>query len=105
MRRQAAAISAGRSGQRLSLPPARDELHRLAQTLNAMLDRLESALERERRFVAEAGHELRTPLAMLRLELDLALARPRPPEDLRAALLSASEEVERLTGLAEELLR
>lgn len=104
MRRQAAAISARHSGERLALTPAHDELRRLAQTLNAMLDRLESTLLRERRFIAEASHELRTPLALLRVELDLALARPRPPDELRAALVSASEEAERLTRLAEELL-
>ncbi len=104
MRRQAATISAADTTTRLPLPAARDEMHRLGTTLNAMLDRLEAAATRERDFVAEAGHELRTPLALLRMELDLALARPRPPEELVTALQSASEEVERLTVLAEDLL-
>src|SRR5207302_1579771 len=65
MRRRAAAISADRPGERLPVPPTGDELERLGTTLNGMLARLESALERERGFVAEAGHELRTPLALL----------------------------------------
>ncbi|MGH3368772.1 MAG: ATP-binding protein [Nocardioidaceae bacterium] len=104
MRQHAANISARSSGERLPLPPSRDELHALGLTLNAMLDRLEGALERERRFVAEASHELRTPLALLRMELDLALSRPRSAEEMQAALQSANEEVTRLTRLAEDLL-
>lgn len=104
MRQRAAAISADSSKDRLPLPAARDELHRLGRTLNAMLDRLDDGLDRERRFVAEASHELRTPLALLRMELDLALSRPRDADELRAALRSASEEVDRLTRLSEQLL-
>jgi signal transduction histidine kinase len=104
MRRQAATISAVDTTTRLPLPAAHDEMYRLGITLNEMLDRLETAATRERDFVAEASHELRTPLALLRMELDLALVRPRSPEDLLSALRSASEEVERLTVLAEDLL-
>lgn len=104
MRQQAASISARSSAERLRVPAARDEIHRLGVTLNAMLDRLDSALKRERRFVAEASHEVRTPLALLRMELDLALSRPRTADELVAALKSADEEVERLTKLAENLL-
>ncbi len=104
MRRQAATISALDPQTRLPLPVAHDEMYRLGTTLNAMLDRLDAAAARERDFVAEAGHELRTPLALLRIELDLALDRRRSPAELLAALRSASEEVERLTGLAEDLL-
>jgi signal transduction histidine kinase len=104
MRREAAEISASSSGRRLPLPESRDEVRRLAETLNEMLARLDEGLERERRFVADAGHELRTPLASLRAELEVALRRPRTWEELEAALRSASEEVERLVQLAEDLL-
>ncbi len=104
MRRRAAEISSDRADRRLPLPPARDEIHRLGETLNDMLDRLEEGLARERRFVADASHELRTPLASLRTELELALRRPRSHEELTVALRSASEEVERLVRLAEDLL-
>jgi signal transduction histidine kinase len=104
MRRHAEAISAHSSGERLPLPVARDEIHQLGLTLNQMLDRLETGLRRERRFVAEASHELRTPLALLKLELDLALAQPRPADELVAALRSADEEVDRLTRLSDDLL-
>ena len=104
MRRRAAAISGVTPGVRLPVPRSGDELARLAETLNAMLGRLEASLEHERRFVADASHELRTPLALLRTELELALRRPRRPEELEAALRSAAEETERLTALAEDLL-
>ncbi len=104
MSRQAAEISATDTGTRLPVPPADDEIRRLGETLNEMLDRLETALEHERRFVADASHELRTPLGMLRTELELALRRERSAEELRAALVSASEETDRLARLAEDLL-
>ena len=104
LRRRADAITLERSGERLPLPEAEDELHRLAETLNAMLDRIEASLERERVFVADASHELRTPLAILRAELELARRPERTPDQLRAALASASEEVDRLSRLAEDLL-
>jgi signal transduction histidine kinase len=104
MRREAEAVSATERGRRLTLTPANDELRRLGETLNQMLARLEAALDRERRFVADASHELRTPLAMLRAELDLALRRERTPDELARAVRSAAEETDRLTRLAEDLL-
>jgi signal transduction histidine kinase len=104
MRRRAALVSAEGRAQRLPVPPARDELHRLGETLNEMIARLEAAFERERTFVADASHELRTPLAILRTELELALRRGRTEEELRRALESAVEETDRLSALAEDLL-
>lgn len=104
MRVRAESISAESSGERLPIPEAQDEVRRLGLTLNEMLDRLDEGIQRERRFVAEASHELRTPLALLRMELDLALSRSRTNEELVAAVGSASEEVDRLTRLARDLL-
>ena len=104
MRARAAEISAAEPDQRLPVPPTRDEVARLGTTLNEMLERLGEALEHERAFVADASHELRTPLAILRTELELALAEGRSPEELRAALASAAEETDRLTQLSEDLL-
>jgi signal transduction histidine kinase len=103
LRKRAEAVHPGEPG-RLPVPPAGDEVSRLALTLNEMLDRLQAAVEHERRFVADASHELRTPLALLRTELDLALRRPRSREELESALRSAADETQRLTRLADGLL-
>ena len=104
MRRRAAGMSGGAAGQRLPLPPGNDEIARLGRTLNELLARVHATLERERAFVANASHELRTPLALLRTELELAVRRPRPVDDLTSAINSAAEEVDRLIRLAEDLL-
>ncbi len=103
MRARASTISSRSAGERLPVPPAA-ELHRLAMTLNAMLDRLDEGLDRERRFVADASHELRTPLALLLIEVELALSGSRAPDELREALSSVEEEVRRLIDLSEDLL-
>jgi signal transduction histidine kinase len=103
LRRRAEAVHPGGSS-RLPVSPARDEVSRLAQTLNEMLARLQEAVEHERRFVADASHELRTPLALLQTELDLALRRPRSREELDRALRSAAVETQRLSRLADDLL-
>jgi signal transduction histidine kinase len=104
MRAEAAAISASEPGRRLPVPAARDEISRLGETLNAMLDELEAALERERAFVADASDELRTPIALLKAELELALRRPRTEAELDDALRSAAAEADRLALLADDLL-
>ena len=104
MRRRAAAITARTPERRLPVPPAKDDLSRLARTLNDMLTRLAAALEHERRFVDDASHELRTPLALLRTEVEIALRQPRSQAELEQALRSVAEETERLSQLAEDLL-
>jgi len=104
MRRRAAAISAGEPGQRLPVPPVNDEVGRLGVTLNAMLGRIEEAFARERAFVSDASHELRSPLAILKTELELALRAGRSPAQLRDAVASAAGETDRLAQLAEDLL-
>jgi signal transduction histidine kinase len=103
LRRRAESVTPGEPSH-LPVPEARDEISRLARTLNEMLTRLHAAFEHERRFVADASHELRTPLALLRTELDLALRRPRSREELESALRSAAEETQRLSRLADDLL-
>ncbi len=103
LRRRAEAVTPGEPST-LPVPPAGDEVSRLAVTLNEMLARLQAAVEHERRFLADASHELRTPLALLRTELDLALRRPRSREELESALRSAAEETQRLSRLADDLL-
>jgi two-component system OmpR family sensor kinase len=103
MRRRAASMTPASPGL-LPVSPARDEISRLAVTLNDMISRLHAALEHERRFVADASHELRTPVALLRTELELALRRPRSAEELTLAIRSALDETVRLSRLADDLL-
>jgi two-component system, OmpR family, sensor kinase len=104
MRRRAGEISQLGSGTRLPVAGGRDEIAQLGVTLNEMLDRLEQSAQRERGFVANASHELRTPLALLRGELELALQEGRSPAELRAAIVAAAEETDRLAQLADDLL-
>lgn len=104
IRERAEQISLAASGERVPTPAAQDEIRELAETLNAMLARIERGIERERVFVADASHELRTPLANLSAELELAGRPGRGEADLRGAIASGAEEVERLSSLAEDLL-
>lgn len=81
-----------------------DELTRLVHTFNRLLHRIGEAAERERQFLADASHELRSPLALMRAELEWTLLRPRSPEDTKSALVSLQGQVERLIDLSDELL-
>lgn len=101
---QARRIGAAHRDERLPHPGTRDEIGRLVDTLNDMLARLTDSVAAQRRFTADASHELRSPMSRLRTELELALRRPRDPAFYVATLHSALEEVERLTLLVEELL-
>jgi heavy metal sensor kinase len=104
MRLRAERITERQLSERLPVPEAADEIAALGRTLNAMLDRVEAAVARERRVVSDASHELRTPLTTLRAEVDLALMGDRQKAELRAALQSASEEAKRMSRLADDLL-
>jgi signal transduction histidine kinase len=104
MRARAAGISATDAHARLPVPAANDEIRHLGTTFNELLQRLQNTLERERQFVSDAGHELRTPLSLLTTELELALRRPRSNPELIAAIRSALEETTRLSRLARDLL-
>jgi signal transduction histidine kinase len=101
---EAEAISLREGGQRLPQPPGDDEIAHLGRTLNAMLDRVEASLARERAFVDDASHELRTPLSILRGELELACDRPGSRAEMKRALESALQEAEQLGRLTEDLL-
>src|SRR2546423_9661357 len=98
LRQGAEEISAAQVG-RLPVPDGDDELHRLAVTLNRMLDRLEAARMRQRAFIADAAHELRSPIASLRTQLDVATHLGEPP-----AVADLSVEVDRLSRLVSDLL-
>ncbi len=81
IRSEVADIGATELDHRVPVPPRDDEIARLARTMNEMLDRLEGATAEQQRFVADASHELRSPLTRLRTQLELALAHPRPDGD------------------------
>jgi signal transduction histidine kinase len=98
-------LSAEQLDARIALPGPEDELKRLADTFDAMLDRLQASFEAQRRFVADASHELRTPLAVMRTEVDVALADPEAGvEDLRAAALVVRDATMRADRLVDSLL-
>jgi heavy metal sensor kinase len=97
-------ISAEDLSQRVNETGTGDELDNLAKTLNRMLDRLDVAFSQVRRFSADASHELQTPLTILKGEMELALRSERTPEEYRATLESALEEVDRIAHLVEGLL-
>ncbi|HYW24371.1 MAG TPA: ATP-binding protein [Terriglobales bacterium] len=84
--------------------PAGDELGELAATFNSMLDRLETAFAGLQRFTADAAHELRAPLALMRAQVDIVLRRERTPDEYRASHRALLEEIERLSRMADQLL-
>lgn len=103
IRAEVAAIGDRALDRRVPAPRSDDEIARLADTMNAMLERLEAAGARQRRFIADASHELRSPLAVLRTQLEVALTHPDP--DVRADLVAgALQDTERLQSLAADLL-
>jgi two-component system, OmpR family, sensor kinase len=104
MRRRAADISASSLDERLPVPASNDEVSRLGETLNQMLERIGAGLARERRFVADASHELRTPLSLLKTELELALRHARSRDELEDAIRAAAQDTERLARIADDLL-
>ncbi|MGI9649325.1 MAG: sensor histidine kinase [Acidimicrobiia bacterium] len=103
MREEADTISATALSRRLPVPESKDEVGRLADTLNRMLDRLESSSLRQRRFVSDASHELKTPLATMRTMLEVAADDPEF-DDWRPLLLGLRQEGKRMEGLVSDLL-
>lgn len=97
-------IEASDLSKRVPVPPQKDELSRLAGTFNRMIARLQGAFERQRQFTADASHEMRTPLAVMRGDIEIALRRERTPEEYRSVLTSNLEEIIRLSRLVEDLL-
>jgi two-component system heavy metal sensor histidine kinase CusS len=97
-------ISLDNLGQRLPVSRTGDELERLGDTWNEMLERLDNAVQRMRQFTADASHELRTPISIIRTASELALRRERTPDEYRKALESIYQESQWMTHLAEDLL-
>lgn len=102
--RAARLIGGGSLSTRLDVGKTGDELQRLAETLNEMLERIELSFRRISEFTADASHELRTPVSLIRTEAEVALRRSRDPEDYRVALEHILAETERTTRLLEQML-
>ena len=102
--RAAQTIGIENLSQRLEVPAAGDELQRLSETWNSMLERLEGAVKRLSQFTADASHELRTPIALIRATAELTLRRERSAETYREALKHIMDETDRTTRLIEDLL-
>ena len=104
MAKQAAIISAATLDERLPVANEHDELGRLATVINALLERVQGAFRQQRQFVADASHELRTPIAIVRGEADVTLQRPnRDEEEYREALVVIQDESVRLTRIVDDL--
>jgi len=104
MRSRAEKISHQNLSARLPVANPRDELGRLAQTFNRMMDRLEAAFISQQRFIADASHELKTPLAILRSHWEQEIENPEIPASVRRKLVADVEEIARLNKLVENLL-
>ncbi len=102
--RSAREIGGTNLNSRLQKLETGDELQRLSDTLNEMLDRIEEAFRRITQFTADASHELRTPVSLIRTEAELALRRPRAEAEYQSSLQNILTESERTTGLIEQLL-
>ncbi len=94
----------GRTAPLLPVPPSGDELARLAETLNQMLERLHGSAEQQRAFVADAAHELRSPIAAIRAQLEVALATPTDAAEWATVASDVLEDVERVGQLADDML-
>jgi heavy metal sensor kinase len=104
MTQAARSIGAQDLAKRLAVPPTRDELARLAETLNDMLARLESAFRKIAQFTADASHELRSPVAVMRTSAELALRKPRAEAEYRETLSQILHETDKVSQLIENLL-
>jgi heavy metal sensor kinase len=104
MTEQADRMGAESLDRRLEIPRTEDEVARLARTLNAMLERLQRGVEDKRRLIADASHELRGPLTVMRSELDVALGDPDLDGAARAVLESSRDEVDRMARMVGDML-
>ena len=97
-------ITAHNLSRRLPMPSSNDEIGRLTSTLNEMIERLQDSFEQIRQFTSDVSHELRTPLAILMGEMELALRSPKQNVQYKETIMSALEEVTRLSKVVQSLL-
>jgi len=103
MNRQTQRISVENLSSRLDITNPRDELGSLATTINELLNRLEHSFKEQQRFIADASHELRTPVAVLRGETEVSLNKPRTMHEYQQSLTLIKEEAEHLSRIVEDL--
>src|SRR5712692_7688616 len=100
----ARSVSVQNLSSRLVVPQTRDELQRLSETLNSMLERLEAAFKKITQFTADASHELRTPVAVMRTRAELSLRKERSADEYREVIAEVLSELEKTSGLIEQLM-
>jgi len=100
----ASAITKDNLKSRIDLPSNKDELHVLSNTINSLLDRIESAIDREKQFTSDASHELRTPLAIVKGTLEVLIRKPRDKEQYEDKIKYCINEIDRLNNLVDQLL-
>lgn len=101
---EAESMDASRHGHRIAVEADSSELHRLVAVLNALLARIDVVIESQRRFLADAGHAIKTPLTVLRGDVDVALRKDRSPEEFRKVLEQSSVDMRDVSALAEDLI-
>jgi heavy metal sensor kinase len=97
-------ISAENLKNRIDIPDTRDEIKKLADTFNTMLDKLDNSFTSQKQLIQDISHELRTPLTIIRGEIEVALKRERGSGDYQAVLQSSLEEIQRISAIVENLL-
>jgi len=97
-------ITRNNLNERVTLPPNKDELYDLSSGINALLQRIENAMDRERQFTSDASHELRTPLATLRGTLEVLIRKPREQAEYEDKIKFSLSEIDRMTDTIEQLL-
>lgn len=91
-------------GERIELPRTKDELHLLVTTINQLLDRIEQAMEREKQFTSDAAHELKTPLQVMKGNMEILIRKPRSTEEYQSKIKSCLKEINRMAHLVDQLL-
>lgn len=98
-------ITKNNLSERIDYPERKDELYQLTKAINELLDRIETALIREKEFTSDAAHELRTPLAVIRGTLEVLIRKERTPEEYKKKIAFTLTEIDRITEITEQLLR
>ncbi len=97
-------ITKNNLSERIALPEHKDELYQLAETINQLLDRIEDAIEREKQFTSDAAHELKTPLQVMKGNIEVLLRKPRSVEEYTVKISKCAKEIDRMSHLVDQLL-